>query len=57
MPLYSMNIWKLVLRAIREGEEEAMAHAYNVTADTLSLLSIPQRKTSNSIFSIEKLEN
>ena len=52
-----MNIWKLVLRAIREGEEEAMAHAYNVTADTLSLLSIPQRKTSNSIFSIEKLEN
>ena len=42
---------------MREDEEEAITYANNVTSDTFSLASSPQRKNSNAIFASEKLEN
>ena len=52
-PLSNANIREAMLKVI---EEESIADANNVTADTCSHASNTQRENANRIFTIEKLE-
>ena len=43
------------MRVMREDEEEVITYATNITVDTFSLASSPQREILNAIFLGEKL--
>ena len=56
-PLSNINIGEVVLRFMREVEEESITDANNFTADAYSIAFSPHREISNVIFASEKLEN
>ena len=53
MPLSNANIQETIRKA---SEEESIADANNVTADTFSHSSNTQRKNANAIFTSKKLD-
>ena len=54
-PLSIVKIQGAALRVMREDEEEVITYATNITVDTFSLASSPQREILNAIFLGEKL--